>query len=189
MLLREAPKFQGRDKLIEKIVARPVEGNFWHADHIVPVSHVGVGFCDRGGDRGDDGEDDDDCRRCRISDDDVADGDDSDESSALTIKSSQVFSGGGECNVDNIRTLCIICHQSHTSKQASQRAESRRTTKDKQSERKEKRSTRKVKGGGETQSKEIVRRKKPGKQQLREETSCTDKNENQDNSRNVVIND
>ncbi|KAK3611454.1 hypothetical protein CHS0354_032734 [Potamilus streckersoni] len=53
----------------EQMVRKPVEGQFWHVDHILPV-----------------------------------------------------FEGGGECDIDNLRTLCVICHQKITANQARKRA-------------------------------------------------------------------
>ncbi|KAF6171727.1 hypothetical protein GIB67_007248 [Kingdonia uniflora] len=54
---RVAPNVASRKKLLSRLVSEAIEGNAWHADHIVPVSE-----------------------------------------------------GGGECNLDNIRTLCVACH-------------------------------------------------------------------------------
>ncbi|KAF8399557.1 hypothetical protein HHK36_015424 [Tetracentron sinense] len=56
---------------LDKLVHEPIEGNAWHADHIVPV-----------------------------------------------------YLGGGECRLENMRTLCVACHADVT---AAQRAERRST--------------------------------------------------------------
>ncbi|CAG9466200.1 unnamed protein product [Pedinophyceae sp. YPF-701] len=40
-----------------------------------------------------------------------------------------VYEGGGECTVDNMRTLCIPCHERNTAEQAARRAELRRAMK------------------------------------------------------------
>lgn len=37
-----------------------------------------------------------------------------------------VFGGGGECGLDNLRTLCVLCHADTTARQAAERAELRR---------------------------------------------------------------
>jgi 5-methylcytosine-specific restriction endonuclease McrA len=40
-----------------------------------------------------------------------------------------VVEGGGECSLDNYRTLCLPCHRAETAKLAARRAEKRRTAK------------------------------------------------------------
>jgi len=40
-----------------------------------------------------------------------------------------VVEGGGECGIDNYRTLCIACHRAETAKLAARRAEKRRADK------------------------------------------------------------
>jgi len=37
-----------------------------------------------------------------------------------------VWEGGGECDIDNLRTLCVLCHQKVTAEQAKTRAHIRR---------------------------------------------------------------
>ena len=37
-----------------------------------------------------------------------------------------VWEGGGQCDIDNLRTLCVTCHHSVTAKQAKKRATVRR---------------------------------------------------------------
>ncbi|KAM7269724.1 hypothetical protein ACFE04_025221 [Oxalis oulophora] len=66
-----APKVAGRKTLLDKLVNDPIEGNAWHADHIVAV-----------------------------------------------------YQGGGECRLENMRTLCVACHADVT---AAQQAERRKT--------------------------------------------------------------
>lgn len=56
-------------KTKEQMVKKPVAGQFWHADHIVPV-----------------------------------------------------WQGGGQCDIDNLRTLCVTCHLKVSAQQAGQRA-------------------------------------------------------------------
>ncbi|KAL3874854.1 hypothetical protein ACJMK2_037814 [Sinanodonta woodiana] len=81
-LVRDTTNLQKRAKLIsqskfstltgkqkEQMVRKPVEGQFWHVDHILPV-----------------------------------------------------WEGGGECDIDNLRTLCVICHKKVTANQARKRA-------------------------------------------------------------------
>jgi hypothetical protein len=41
-----------------------------------------------------------------------------------------VVEGGGECGLDNLRTLCYICHQRVTAELAKRRAEERRAKKE-----------------------------------------------------------
>ncbi|XP_043725363.1 DNA annealing helicase and endonuclease ZRANB3 isoform X2 [Telopea speciosissima] len=59
-----APKVASHKNLFEKLVHEPIEGNAWHADHIVPV-----------------------------------------------------YRGGGECRLENMRTLCVACHSEVTASQ------------------------------------------------------------------------
>ncbi|KAF3772460.1 DNA annealing helicase and endonuclease [Nymphaea thermarum] len=54
---------------VNKLIFEPVEGNAWHADHVIPV-----------------------------------------------------YKGGGECRLENMRTLCVACHSKVT---AAQRVERR----------------------------------------------------------------
>ncbi|KAM6593938.1 hypothetical protein CsatA_001641 [Cannabis sativa] len=65
---KAAPKIASREKLLEKLIKDPTEGNAWHADHIVPV-----------------------------------------------------YRGGGECKLENMRTLCIACHSDVTKAQCAER--------------------------------------------------------------------
>ncbi|CAM9985358.1 unnamed protein product, partial [Hapterophycus canaliculatus] len=37
-----------------------------------------------------------------------------------------VYQGGGECGVDNLRTLCVLCHSEVTREQTAERAAARR---------------------------------------------------------------
>lgn len=37
-----------------------------------------------------------------------------------------VWEGGGQCDIDNLRTLCILCHQKVTARQAAKRATARK---------------------------------------------------------------
>ncbi|GMQ10847.1 hypothetical protein CsSME_00053692 [Camellia sinensis var. sinensis] len=69
---KAAPKLARRKKLLEKLVRDPIEGNAWHADHIVPV-----------------------------------------------------YQGGGECRLENMRTLCVVCHADVTAAQCAQRRSAR----------------------------------------------------------------
>ncbi|XP_049629576.1 DNA annealing helicase and endonuclease ZRANB3 isoform X2 [Suncus etruscus] len=39
-----------------------------------------------------------------------------------------VFGGGGQCSLDNLQTLCTICHRERTAKQAKERSQVRRLT-------------------------------------------------------------
>ncbi|GFP84534.1 swi/snf-related matrix-associated actin-dependent regulator of chromatin subfamily a-like protein 1 [Phtheirospermum japonicum] len=64
----KAPKIAKRNKLLDKLVHDPTEGNAWHADHIIPV-----------------------------------------------------YKGGGECKLENLRTLCVVCHADVTTAQCSER--------------------------------------------------------------------
>ncbi|OVA00749.1 SNF2-related [Macleaya cordata] len=63
-----APKLASHKNLLDKLVNDPIEGNAWHADHIIPVHR-----------------------------------------------------GGGECNLDNMRTLCVACHRDVTKAQGNER--------------------------------------------------------------------
>ncbi|EPS69999.1 hypothetical protein M569_04762, partial [Genlisea aurea] len=63
-----APDIARRDKLLQRLVQDPTDGNAWHADHIVPV-----------------------------------------------------YAGGGECKLENMRTLCVACHADVTSSQSKER--------------------------------------------------------------------
>ena len=40
-----------------------------------------------------------------------------------------VWDGGGQCDIDNLRTLCTPCHQAVTAQQAAKRAQARRLSK------------------------------------------------------------
>jgi 5-methylcytosine-specific restriction endonuclease McrA len=68
--------FEDRPKLLNRLCLNPIEGNAWHADHIVGVAQ-----------------------------------------------------GGGECDEDNIRTLCVLCHAAVTAEQAKERARENRRKK------------------------------------------------------------
>ncbi|XP_013410216.1 DNA annealing helicase and endonuclease ZRANB3-like isoform X2 [Lingula anatina] len=57
----------------EKMVRKPVEGMFWHVDHINPV-----------------------------------------------------YAGGGQCDLDNLQTLCTVCHMTVTAQQNKQRHQAKR---------------------------------------------------------------
>ncbi|XP_057952741.1 uncharacterized protein LOC131146912 isoform X2 [Malania oleifera] len=63
-----APNIAKQKKLLDKLVNCPIEGNAWHADHIVPV-----------------------------------------------------YRGGGECRLENLRTLCVACHSDVTATQCAER--------------------------------------------------------------------
>lgn len=63
-----APKIAEHKKLLYKLVHDPMEGNAWHADHIIPV-----------------------------------------------------YKGGGECKLENMRTLCVACHAAVTTAQCAER--------------------------------------------------------------------
>ncbi|RHN66007.1 putative calcium/calmodulin-dependent protein kinase chromatin remodeling SNF2 family [Medicago truncatula] len=63
-----APNIAKRKKMFEKLIKDPIEGNAWHADHIVPV-----------------------------------------------------YKGGGECKLENMRTLCVACHHDVTAVQCAER--------------------------------------------------------------------
>ncbi|KAL0384868.1 UNVERIFIED_CONTAM: hypothetical protein Sradi_2881100 [Sesamum radiatum] len=67
-IMKVAPIIAKRDKLLEKLVHDPAEGNAWHADHIIPV-----------------------------------------------------YKGGGECKLENMRTLCVACHADVTTAQNAER--------------------------------------------------------------------
>ncbi|EFJ17354.1 hypothetical protein SELMODRAFT_233770 [Selaginella moellendorffii] len=67
-ILKKAPAFGTHETLLQNLVEDPIEGNAWHADHIVPV-----------------------------------------------------FAGGGECDLENMRTLCVVCHAQVTSEQCRKR--------------------------------------------------------------------
>ncbi len=74
LVLRSVPAFATHPRLLERFVLQPLEGNLWHADHVVPV-HL----------------------------------------------------GGGECGLDNIRSLCVLCHSRVSAEQSAARAGLRRT--------------------------------------------------------------
>ncbi|XP_015071058.1 DNA annealing helicase and endonuclease ZRANB3 [Solanum pennellii] len=63
-----APNLVKRKKLFQKLVQDPIDGNAWHADHIIPV-----------------------------------------------------YKGGGECRLENMRTLCVACHADVTATQHTER--------------------------------------------------------------------
>ncbi|KAF8408173.1 hypothetical protein HHK36_007315 [Tetracentron sinense] len=67
-----APNVASRKNLLDKLVHEPIEGNAWHADHIVPV-----------------------------------------------------YRGGGECRLENMRTLCVACHAEVTAAQCAERRSTR----------------------------------------------------------------
>ncbi|KAH7652406.1 DNA helicase protein [Dioscorea alata] len=72
-----APTLAKKRKLFEKLVYEPVEGNAWHADHIIPV-----------------------------------------------------YKGGGECRLENMRTLCVVCHSEVTKAQQGERKLMRKRAKE-----------------------------------------------------------
>ncbi|KAM0936696.1 putative DNA helicase chromatin remodeling SNF2 family [Dioscorea sansibarensis] len=74
---KTAPTLAKKRKLFEKLVYEPVEGNAWHADHIIPV-----------------------------------------------------YKGGGECRLENMRTLCVICHSEVTKAQQGERRLMRKRAKE-----------------------------------------------------------
>lgn len=80
LLKQIAPAFanKGNKLLIQRLVTAAVEGNAWHADHIVPV-----------------------------------------------------YEGGGQCSVENLRTLCVICHKKVTAEQAAARSKKKRASAEK----------------------------------------------------------
>ncbi|KAG9129521.1 hypothetical protein Leryth_013110 [Lithospermum erythrorhizon] len=67
-IMKVAPNIAKRKKLMARLVHSPIDGNAWHADHIVPV-----------------------------------------------------YLGGGECRLENMRTLCVACHADVTSAQCADR--------------------------------------------------------------------
>ncbi|WOK92310.1 DNA annealing helicase and endonuclease ZRANB3 isoform X2 [Canna indica] len=71
-----APKLAQKQKLLDKLVHEPNEGNAWHADHIIPV-----------------------------------------------------YKGGGECTLENMRTLCVACHSEVTVAQQHERRSARKRAK------------------------------------------------------------
>ncbi|KAL3617824.1 hypothetical protein CASFOL_038145 [Castilleja foliolosa] len=71
-----APKIAKHNKLLDKLVHDPTQGNAWHADHIIPV-----------------------------------------------------YKGGGECKLENLRTLCVACHADVTAAQCSERRFARKKAK------------------------------------------------------------
>ncbi|XP_057831961.2 uncharacterized protein LOC131042656 isoform X2 [Cryptomeria japonica] len=76
-ILKAAPDFVKHERLLNKLVLEPIEGNSWHADHIVPV-----------------------------------------------------YKGGGECKLENMRTLCVICHSKVTAEQQKDRRLTRERAKE-----------------------------------------------------------
>lgn len=76
LLLSVNHLFEDRPKLLNRLCLNPIEGNAWHADHIVAVAQ-----------------------------------------------------GGGECDEDNLRTLCVLCHAAVTAEQAKERARENRRRK------------------------------------------------------------
>ncbi|XP_075112779.1 uncharacterized protein LOC107811423 [Nicotiana tabacum] len=67
-IAKVAPNLAKRKKLFQKLVQDPIDGNAWHADHIIPV-----------------------------------------------------YQGGGECRLENMRTLCVACHADITAAQHTER--------------------------------------------------------------------
>lgn len=67
-IIKVAPNLAKRKKLFQKLVQDPIDGNAWHADHIIPV-----------------------------------------------------YKGGGECRLENMRTLCVACHADVTATQHTER--------------------------------------------------------------------
>ncbi|KAJ0973831.1 hypothetical protein J5N97_015796 [Dioscorea zingiberensis] len=76
-ILMTAPKLAKKQKLFDKLVYEPVEGNAWHADHVIPV-----------------------------------------------------YKGGGECRLENMRTLCVVCHSEVTRAQQGERKLMRKRAKE-----------------------------------------------------------
>ncbi|NXT31847.1 ZRAB3 endonuclease, partial [Pelecanoides urinatrix] len=37
-----------------------------------------------------------------------------------------VYSGGGQCSLENLQTLCTVCHRERTAKQAKERSQMKR---------------------------------------------------------------
>ncbi|ONM59413.1 uncharacterized protein [Zea mays] len=72
-----APNIASRKKLLDKLVREPIDGNAWHADHIIPV-----------------------------------------------------YKGGGECKLENMRTLCVACHYEVTRTQHKELKEIRKKAKE-----------------------------------------------------------
>uniref|UniRef100_A0A1D2A8V2 DNA annealing helicase and endonuclease ZRANB3 n=1 Tax=Auxenochlorella protothecoides TaxID=3075 RepID=A0A1D2A8V2_AUXPR len=75
VLQRLAPSFlhHGNKTLLDSLIRSAVEGNAWHADHVIPV-----------------------------------------------------YQGGGGCGIENLRTLCVVCHKKVTADQAKARAAERK---------------------------------------------------------------
>ncbi|CAN6470106.1 unnamed protein product [Victoria cruziana] len=65
---KTAPNLFNCKNLVNKLIFEPIEGNAWHADHIIPV-----------------------------------------------------YKGGGECRLENMRTLCVSCHSKITATQRVER--------------------------------------------------------------------
>ncbi|CAL5083902.1 unnamed protein product [Urochloa decumbens] len=74
---KAAPNIASRKKLLDKLVREPIDGNAWHADHIIPV-----------------------------------------------------YKGGGECKLENMRTLCVACHYEVTKVQHKELKEIRKKAKE-----------------------------------------------------------
>ncbi|KAF8664147.1 hypothetical protein HU200_054895 [Digitaria exilis] len=74
---KAAPNIANRKNLLNKLVREPIDGNAWHADHIIPV-----------------------------------------------------YKGGGECNLENMRTLCVACHYVVTRAQHKELKEIRKKAKE-----------------------------------------------------------
>ncbi|KAF8668647.1 hypothetical protein HU200_051823 [Digitaria exilis] len=74
---KAAPNIANRKNLLDKLVREPIDGNAWHADHIIPV-----------------------------------------------------YKGGGECNLENMRTLCVACHYVVTRAQHKELKEIRKKAKE-----------------------------------------------------------
>eukprot|EP00884_Botryococcus_braunii_P002065 jgi/Botrbrau1/1185/Bobra.0162s0066.1 len=66
----------GYKAISDRLIGQALDGNAWHADHVLPV-----------------------------------------------------FKGGGLCDLQNLRTLCVACHQDITKQQAKERADTRRDDK------------------------------------------------------------
>eukprot|EP00897_Mesotaenium_endlicherianum_P001819 jgi/Mesen1/1665/ME000135S00648 len=78
-ILQKAPAFQSHPAMLQRLVKDCLEGNAWHADHVVPVRD-----------------------------------------------------GGGECALENLRTLCVACHAANTAAQKKRWAAERRAAKEAQ---------------------------------------------------------
>lgn len=116
-LARLAPGFlqHGNKTLMDCLIRSAVEGNAWHADHIIPVYKVrreGAAAWTLALDSW--------RRRVRLRSRTWRC---SASGNLLLSTSSQ---GGGGCGIENLRTLCVLCHKKVTADQARARAAERR---------------------------------------------------------------